>query len=64
MIKRIHKNKYQKVYAIDINEWFLEVTKNRFSNLLEWILECKKLDLSNHSLVMVVPMEEKDNYYI
>ena len=45
-LEHIDKNKYQKVYAIDINEWFLEVTKNRFSNLLEWILECKKLDLS------------------
>ena len=45
-LEHIDTNKYQKVYAIDINNRFLETTKKRFENLMWWILECKKIDLT------------------
>ena len=44
-LEHIDTNKYHKVYAIDINDSFLETTQKRFGNLMWWILECKKIDL-------------------
>lgn len=45
-LEHIDTNKYQKVYAIDINNKFLETAQKRFGNLIWWILECKKIDLT------------------
>lgn len=45
-LEHIDTNKYQKVYAIDINNKFLETAQKRFGNLMWWILECKKIDLT------------------
>lgn len=48
-LEHIDTNKYQKVYAIDINNKFLETAQKRFGNLIWWILECKKIDLTKDS---------------
>lgn len=48
-LEHIDTNKYQKVYAIDINDNFLKITKKRFEDLMWWILECKKIDLTKDS---------------
>ena len=45
-LEHVYTKKYQKIYAIDINESFLEMTKKRFWDKLGEILECKKADLT------------------
>lgn len=45
-LEHIDINKYQKVYAIDINESFLEITNKRFGDKFKGILECEKIDLT------------------
>ena len=45
-LEHVDKIKYQKIYAIDINESFLEMTKKRFGDEFGEILECKKADLT------------------
>ena len=45
-LEHVDTNKYHKVYAIDINENFLEITKKRFEDKFNGILECIKADLT------------------
>lgn len=47
-LDHVDKNKYKKVYGIDINESYLTVTKDRYSGLGD-ILECRRIDIINDS---------------
>lgn len=43
-LEHIDREKYKKVYGIDINEGYLEAVQERYSNLSD-ILECRKINL-------------------
>ncbi len=47
-LEHIDKNKYQKVYGIDINSKYLKTVRERYSDISD-ILECMRIDLINQS---------------
>ncbi|MBD5494101.1 MAG: methyltransferase type 11 [Lachnospiraceae bacterium] len=47
-LEHIDKNKFQKVYGIDINSEYLKTVKERYSDISD-ILECMRIDLIQES---------------
>lgn len=43
-LEHIHKDKYQKVYGVDINKEYLKAVEARYRNLSD-ILECMNIDI-------------------